>query len=45
MASSSRYRRQVKSVILKKYWKRWFYSNRNQIHPATVRPISSIELE
>ncbi|CAF3308855.1 unnamed protein product [Rotaria sp. Silwood2] len=44
MASSVRFRRQVKYVLIKKYWqrlKRWFSYNENQIHPNM--PIQSVE--
>ncbi|CAF0845993.1 unnamed protein product [Adineta steineri] len=45
--SSSRYRRQVKYILIKKCWyqlKRRFYFNRNQIEPSMALPIPSIEL-
>ncbi|CAF1316942.1 unnamed protein product [Rotaria sordida] len=50
MASSSRFRRQVKHVLLKNCWRRlkqWFSCNENQIHPniPTQSIDSSIELQ
>lgn len=49
MASSKRYRRQVKYVLIKKsnqFWKRWFSTNRNKVNPISVLPpIASVEFE
>jgi len=33
MASSVRFRRQVKHVITKKCWKRWCARNENRVYP------------
>ncbi|CAF0895746.1 unnamed protein product [Rotaria sordida] len=48
LASSSRFRRQVKYFLVKKCWqslKRWYSLNRTQVHPLDESPnISGIEL-
>ncbi|CAF2962080.1 unnamed protein product, partial [Rotaria sp. Silwood2] len=50
MASSARFRRQVKYVLVRKCWqqlKRWFSCNENQVHPnMQIQSVdSSIELQ
>ncbi|CAF2515073.1 unnamed protein product [Rotaria sp. Silwood2] len=48
LASSSRYRRQVKYVLIKEYWNSWkrrFHFNNRQIEPVAAPTISSNELE
>ncbi|CAF3925076.1 unnamed protein product [Rotaria sp. Silwood1] len=50
MASSVRFRRQVKYILVKKSWqrfKRWFSYNENQVHPSMHMQsvVSSIELQ
>ncbi|CAF3513097.1 unnamed protein product [Rotaria sp. Silwood1] len=48
LASSSRYRRQVKYVLVKEYWNSWkrkFHFNHGQIEPVAAPTISSNELE
>ncbi|CAF1117656.1 unnamed protein product [Rotaria sordida] len=46
--SSSQYRRQVRYVLIKKYWQQWkqrFHPHNNQIGPSNASPVASIELE
>jgi hypothetical protein len=49
MISSSRFRRQVKLVLVKKCWqrwKRWFCSKSNQIGPVDTESVgTNMELE
>ena len=47
-ASSSRYRRQVRHILLKKYWrlwKQWFRSVPNRVEPSPGPTVSENELE
>ena len=47
-ASSSRYRRQVRHILLKKYWrpwKQWFRSGPNRVEPSPGPTMSDNEIE
>ncbi|CAF0973441.1 unnamed protein product [Rotaria sordida] len=48
LVSSSRYRRQVKYVLIKEYWNSWkrkFHFNHHQVEPIAPPTVSSNELE
>ena len=47
-ASSSRYRRQVRHILVEKYWrlwKQWFRSVPNRVEPSPGPTVSENELE